>query len=460
MGTPTLTPSLSRHQIPIRETMTATDIATSTPADATEGPNSKTGSPVKEKTPAEVKEEATTLLNNGKRDLLLNNVPDAVSKLAQACELLSKAFGETAIETGETYYYYGKALLELSRMESGVLGNALEGVPEEDAEGNTSQFEDPEKMTDQEKDQVNEVVTEAFEENFKELEEKKSKADDAKKEPSEAVKEDKAPETDKTDDKGDEAKKEGAEGEDKAESMDEGDDEEETEDDGESAGESEETKGASGDGEKKGEEEDPSNLQLAWEMLELAKVVYSKQLEAGADNKTDLEERLISTMLALGEVSIENENYKQAVEDIQECLKKEENLPKDARIVAETHYQLGVAQGFNSQFDEAVESLKNAINILKSRIANLEKVEDEGAKKEVTDLQALIPEIEEKISDTKDMKKESEKEKSDGATEEGFGASKTAEVKPVSNIAVKRKAEDDGSSSKKLAGDKETAAAS
>merc|ERR1711988_1342822 len=430
MGTLTLTPSLSRHQILIRETMTATELATSTPADATEGPNSKTGSPVKEKTPAEVKEEATTLLNNGKRDLLLNNVPDAVSKLAQACELLSKAFGETAIETGETYYYYGKALLELSRMESGVLGNALEGVPEEDAEGNTSQFEDPEKMTDQEKDQVNEVVTEAFEENFKELEEKKSKADDAKKEPSEAVKEDKAPETDKTDDKGEEAKKEGAEGEDKAESMDEGDDEEETEDDGESAGESEETKGASGDGEKKGEEEDPSNLQLAWEMLEL------------------------------GEVSIENENYKQAVEDIQECLKKEENLPKDARIVAETHYQLGVAQGFNSQFDEAVESLKNAINILKSRIANLEKVEDEGAKKEVTDLQALIPEIEEKISDTKDMKKESEKEKSNGVTEEGFGASKTAEVKPVSNIAVKRKAEDDGSSSKKLAGDKETAAAS
>merc|ERR1711962_179054 len=408
MGTPTLTPSLSRHQIPIRETMTATDIATSTPADASEGPNSKTASPVKEKTPVEVKEEANSLLNAGKRDLLLSNVPDAVSKLAQACELLSKTFGETSSETGETYFYYGKALLELSRMESGVLGNALEGVPEEDAEGNTSQFEDPEKMTDQEKDQVNEVVTEAFEENFKELEEKKSKADDAKKEPSEAVKEDKAPETDKTDDKGDEAKKEGAEGEDKAESMDEGDDEEETEDDGESAGESEETKGASGDGEKKGEEEDPSNLQLAWEMLELAKVVYSKQLEAGADNKTDLEERLISTMLALGEVSIENENYKQAVEDIQECLKKEEPMPKDARIIAETHYQLGVAQGFNAQHDKAVESLKNAINILKSRIANLEKVEDEGAKKEVTDLQALIPEIEEKISDTKDMKKESE----------------------------------------------------
>ena len=70
------------------------------------------------------------------------------------------------------------------------------------------------------------------------------------------------------------------------------------------------------------------------------------------------------------------------------------------RIVAETHYQLGVAQGFNAQYDEAVESLRNAINLLKSRIGNLQKAEDDVAKKEVADLKALIPEIEEKIKDT------------------------------------------------------------
>ena len=306
--------------------MTATDISTSTPANASEGPNSKTASPVKEKTPAEVKEEATNLLTAGKRDLLLSNVPDAVTKLAQASELLSKTFGETGAETAETYFYYGKSLLELSRMESGVLGNALEGVPEEDAEGNTSQFEDPAKMTDQEKDQVNEVVTEAFEENFKELEEKKAKSEESKKEsakPSDAEGKDGATKN--------ESKKEGEEEpmeeDEGTEEEDEGEEtgEETEENPGEKTGESEKS------GEKKDEEEEPSNLQLAWEMLELAKLVYSKQLEAGADNKAHLEERIVSTMLALGEVSIENENYKQAVEDIQECLKKQGQLPKDAR---------------------------------------------------------------------------------------------------------------------------------
>merc|ERR1712029_352973 len=190
-------------------------------------------------------------------------------------------------------------------------------------------------------------------------------------------------------------------------------------------------------GEKKDEEEEPSNLQLAWEMLELAKVVYSKQLETGEGDKVHLQERLCSTMLALGEVSIENENYKQAVDDIKDCLKKLENLPKDARIVAETYYQLGVAQGFNAQHDEAVESLKSAINIIQERIKNMEKTETEEAKKEVAELKALVPEIEEKINDTQDMKKEET-----SASGDAFGSSKVAEVKPVSSIAVKRKAEE------------------
>merc|ERR1719167_1633122 len=157
------------------------------------------------------------------------------------------------------------------------------------------------------------------------------------------------------------------------------------------------------------EEEEPSNLQLAWEMLEMAKIVYSKQIEVGTDasKKPEWEERLCSTILLLGEGSIENENYKQAVDDIKTCLEKQVNMPKDSRLRAETHYQLGVALGFNGLFDEAVESLNSAVAVLKERIERLKKADGtDEVKKELCELEALLPEIAEKISDTKDMKKE------------------------------------------------------
>ena len=44
--------------------------------------------------------------------------------------------------------------LELSRLESVVLGNALDWVPEEDDEANNSKIEDPFKMTADEKNEV------------------------------------------------------------------------------------------------------------------------------------------------------------------------------------------------------------------------------------------------------------------------------------------------------------------
>merc|ERR1712034_258143 len=249
-------------------------------------------------------------------------------------------------------------------------------------------------------------------------------------------------ETDSTEDEGME------EGDDSQE--EEGEDEKdaeksvsETTTDGEKAGDA--------DKKKEVEEEEPSNLQLAWEMLELAKVVYTKQIETGGDNKSELEEKLCSSILALGEVSIENENYSQAVEDIKLCLKKQENLPKDSRIIAETHYQLGVAQGFNAQYDEAVENLNAAIKIIKEKTKNMKeehKSPSDDQKKEIAELEALVPEIEEKIADTKDMKKEAEAKPKEGET--GFDASAKGDEKSVSSIAVKRKAEDDSSKNKKV----------
>merc|ERR1712192_300592 len=206
------------------------------------------------------------------------------------------------------------------------------------------------------------------------------------------------------------------------------------------------------------EEDDPSNLQLAWEMLELAKVVYTKTAEAEKDN-LEVGRRLCETYMVLGEVSLENENYPQAVEDLELCLaRRVASLPSDSRCIAETHYQLGIAQGFDMKWEEAVVSLEAAIKVLGTRVANLKsstESPDESTKedalytreKEVTELDALIPEIREKITDTNEMKAESLGKMREavgfpaaGGSSEGASGS-SGSPKPVASIAIKRKAD-------------------
>lgn len=381
-------------------------------------PNSKNSSPVKsELSPEALKQEASTLLATGKRNFLVNDIPLAVSSLGEACGKFNKAYGETSPECGEAYFYYGKALLEMARLESGVLGNALDGVPEDEDSANSSQVEDPQKMAEWEKADVEEQVGEALEENFE--------------------KHDKIAKMHTVEDANEDA-------EDTEESQDEGAEKAEGNVHTEDLSENSEEK-------SKAEDEDPSNLQLAWEMIELAKVVYTKAAET---KKPEIMEKLCDTYMTLGEISLENENYGQAVEDLSTCLQKRiETLPKDSRCIAETHYQLGSAQGFHMKWEESVASFEAAIKVLKTRITILQAVKicTEESKKEVSELEALIPDIREKITDTNDMKAETIRKAKEAAGFTSGSTSSTAGTsKPVQSISVKRKAEDESSEAKKI----------
>merc|ERR1711936_180641 len=317
-------------------------------ASAVTAPAAQSASPVKTKSPAEIQEDANSLLATGKRHLLVGDVPAAVSCLARCCELLSAQFGETAKECAESYFYYGKSLLELSRMESGVLGNALEGVPEDsDEKVDTSQVEDPEKLTKDEKSEVEDKVAEAFDYNYK---------------TSEIIQDE----------------------EEAANAMD---------------GAETETDGSGMEDEELQEEDMETDDSPVKKMSPKAEQDSEKKGTEDEEEPSNLQERLCSTMLHLGEVSIENENYQQAVEDIKLCLTKQEKMPKDARLRAEIHYHLGLAQAFHQQFDESIESHKAAIAILKERTKNLKVMETSSTSprklaetnKEIAELEALIP---------------------------------------------------------------------
>ncbi|XP_008826706.1 nuclear autoantigenic sperm protein isoform X1 [Nannospalax galili] len=151
------------------------------------------------------------------------------------------------------------------------------------------------------------------------------------------------------------------------------------------------------------EEEEIGNLELAWDMLDLAKIIFKRQ------ETKEAQLYAAQAHLKLGEVSVESENYIQAVEEFQACLNlQEQYLEGHDRLLAETHYQLGLAYGYNSQFDEAVAQFGKSIEVIEKRMAVLnEKMKEaEGSfteyEKEIKELKELLPEIREKIEDAKE----------------------------------------------------------
>lgn len=72
-------------------------------------------------------EIAMNLLAQGRRHLLVSDIPSAIAALAESTQILAEHYGEQADECAESYYYYGMALLEMARTDSDVLGDAVEG---------------------------------------------------------------------------------------------------------------------------------------------------------------------------------------------------------------------------------------------------------------------------------------------------------------------------------------------
>ncbi|XP_022087871.1 protein HGV2-like isoform X2 [Acanthaster planci] len=432
--------------------------------------------------------EAATLLSQGRRNLLVGDPPSAVQTLQEACQLLSAKYGELAVECGESYYYYGLALLELGRMETGVLGNALDGVPEdEDTEGEeeaaAGNIENPDKVEEKEREKIFHEVQEALEAKKNEAEGEESETDketasereDAqieseKEEPPPASDGEKAgeapcPKEEKIVEKGVEdqvQKKDGEEAteekpmetedvEKKDEAKGDGDEKEDAKKDGkdEGAGPSEEkADGADGEGEvekggdegeeegakadgDEGKDEDVSNFQLCWEMLELARIIFSRQ----DDNEFKL--KVAQVYLKLGELGLETGNYAQSVEDFTQCLARQKDLlDSDSRLMAETYYNLALAFSLDQKFDKAIENFEQSVVVIENRRASLGKkteadkpVSEEDLQqdqKEIKELEALIPEIKAKIEDAKAEKTAVGQAMRSAAAEFGLGSSSSS----------------------------------
>ncbi|XP_060078151.1 protein HGV2-like isoform X1 [Ylistrum balloti] len=222
-------------------------------------------------------------------------------------------------------------------------------------------------------------------------------------------------------------------------------------------------------GEKEGEEnaDDVSNLQLAWEMLELAKVIYLKDEDKEAKLKAS------DAYLKLGEVSLETEQYAQSISDFTECLNIQKSvLDPDDRSLAETYYQLGLAYSFNKEYDESIDSFRAAVKVMESKIDSLQKRLDDDkfpppkegsfddpkklAEQEINDLKEILPDIRGKVEEVIEERRQIEELKKmakEGMSviTESLGLQKPEEKskdepkKPVSDIShlIRRKRKPD-----------------
>ncbi|KAK2569863.1 Protein HGV2 [Acropora cervicornis] len=274
-----------------------------------------------------VSEDVTKLMGMGKRHLLCNEVVQAVKCFEEATQTLDNKYGSGSDECGEAYLFYGKALLELARAENGVLGNALKDAEPKSEE---SSDEDEEKMEAG-------METEEKKESDKEQNTEKDKSNETSKDDGKPGQSEES----ETKEEVDEEMKEGKDNESNKENEDkgEGQGEEEGEEGNEEEGE-EESENAEGGGDAatadtaEGQEDDADvpTMQLAWEFLELARLVFIRN----DDRESQL--NLAEVHLKLGEIQLEQEQFVDAETDYLKCLElQEKHLEPDDRLIAETY---------------------------------------------------------------------------------------------------------------------------
>ncbi|XP_029489051.1 histone-binding protein N1/N2-like isoform X4 [Oncorhynchus nerka] len=344
----------------------------------------------------DVMAEAKKLIGVGNRHLVMGDVVSAVNVFQEACGMLAERYGDTADECGEAFFLCGKSLLELARMENTVLGDALEGVPEESSEEGekqeNSKFESADNLDEETRDELRMQVYDAMAE--KETTHGEAGATEPKGK-MEAEEEGAAEGAAKSPVKnGNEHLEPPVTGVEKTPEGKAEDDDDDDDDEGE------------GTAEDKESEEEVGNLQLAWEMLEVAKVIYKRK-----ENEAD-QLMAAQAYLKLGEVGAESGNYPAAVEDFQDCLALQlKHLPPHSRLLAETHYQLGMTYCYIGQYSQAIQHYSSSVKVIEGRLAMLQGVLDKGengaeeGKTELEELKLLLPDIAEKVEDAKESQR-------------------------------------------------------
>ena len=183
-------------------------------------------------------------------------------------------------------------------------------------------------------------------------------------------------------------------------------------------------------------ETEPNNFEVAWENLEVSRVICSKELKL-KDTDVPVAKLLLAVLNCLGELQVETGCYDKAAADFTECLQLLQKYPDigTEKVEGATYYSIGISLSLAGEHQLAVEALSKALVVLTKL---LEKNEDEAKS-----LQELIDEIKPRLAEAVDQAREKiEKLKLESETDQPTSSSngdKPDEVisKPVMGAVVK-----------------------
>lgn len=397
---------------------------------------------------------SSELVALGKRNMACHDVNNAVLCYARACSKIAKEHGPLSEELAVPSYLYGKALLETARLEASVLGGTL---PEEEGPSSSSDEEEEADQSDVKESEVglNHKHDTTNGTNTEDNNQSRSSSHDQEECSSHNPVESSCDQSSSSHDQGEHShdQKEHLDSQKEDSHVQEGSSNDQE-------GSSHDQEGSShdqGEGSRNQEDnQEVTGLQLAWEVLELSRVILSKQDTREAKLQT------ADIMATLGEIGLESDMFDQAIKDFSASLEiKESLLPNHDRAIAELQFQLGLAYTLVKDFDSAILAYQKAKNVLKGRIEHLHSViadetvtEKEQHQKEIKDLEELLPDLDSKIEDVSDAKKEMLNSvmsciQDEAGSSSGFGACSSASVSKapatdISHLVRKRPVARDG----------------
>ncbi|CAN1343509.1 NASP-related protein sim3 [Linum perenne] len=306
-------------------------------------------------------EFAEELKERGTKALKEDDFEEAVECFSRALEIRVKHYGELAPECITAYYHYGRALLFKAQEESDPLGS----MPKKE-DGESKQVSGKDEAV---KIAVNgESSTASASSNVQE----------------------------------------GGSSSHQKEVVDDAGDKEQ-EDDEEGGSDDEETAEA---------DEDESDLDLAWKMLDLARAIAEKHSGDTMDK--------VDVLSALGEVALEREDIETSLADYKSALSILERIVEsDSRLIAELNFRICLCLEVGSMAEEAIPYCQKAISVCKARLERLTTESKSSSESAAATTPSAVTDMDEGVQQS-----------STGPLPEESASDKEAEIETLTGLSV------------------------